>query len=200
MAEKSKIESAVFIIESLTRSDEKDERFEGRILNHILGLANKEVQYVYIRTVKELETVLKEFGNSRMRYLHFSCHGNANTIALGLENLSFAKFSNIVRPYLYKRRLFFSACEVVNKYLAAKVIPGSGCYSVIGPEKPISFGDAAIMWSSFYHLMFRENQKVMKKEQIEANLKGFYKTFNVPFLYYGSSKSAPEGFKKHVLS
>jgi hypothetical protein len=45
----------VFIIESLKFSDEKKDRFEGKILSQILHLGGKESKYYYIRTEKELK-------------------------------------------------------------------------------------------------------------------------------------------------
>jgi len=80
MSTKPKTQPSVFIIESLSLQDERHDRFEGRILNHILMLARKDVRYAYIRTTKELRAMLKEFDQSRMRYLHISCHGNPTAL------------------------------------------------------------------------------------------------------------------------
>jgi hypothetical protein len=49
---------------------------EGQNLQQILHLSGKEAEYVYIRTVKELEEVLNQYYESNFRYLHISCHGN----------------------------------------------------------------------------------------------------------------------------
>ena len=61
-----------------------------------------------------------------------------------------------MRPFLNNRRFFVSACDVVNDGLASAVLPNSGCHSLIGPNYPINMDDAVLMWSSFYHLMFRD--------------------------------------------
>lgn len=190
--------ASLFIIESLRFKDESEECFEGRILHQVLRLARKEVRYFYVRTRKELQAVLRKFNQSRMRYLHISCHGSPDAIALTLDNLSFREFASLVNPYLPHRRLFFSACEVVNSNLAKLIIPQSGCYSVIGPREEVSFADAALMWSSFYHLMFRLNPDAMKGADIRGVLAKICPTFEVPFLYYRSSKSDPRGYKKYA--
>jgi hypothetical protein len=54
---------------------------------------------------------------------------------------------------------------------ASAIIPSSKCYSIIGPIKKVSFGDAAIIWASFYHLMFSVDEKKMKRSRILPILK-----------------------------
>ena len=65
-------------------------------------------------------------------------------------------------------------------------------------SRRISFGDAALMWSSFYHLMFRSNPDSMKGKDIKSVLEKSCTAFGVPFVYYRSSRSARSGYKKHV--
>lgn len=74
--DKARTSPRVFIIESLSLHDERNERFEGRILKQILRLGGKESRYYYIRTRRELEKIVILFGKSGFRYLHISCHGN----------------------------------------------------------------------------------------------------------------------------
>ncbi len=97
---------ALFIIESLDFEDEKERR-EGRIIRQMLRLGNERVRYIYIRTAQELQFALGEFRRSNFRYLHISCHGDRNTVALTLDQLSFGDFAEEIRPYLRDRRLFF---------------------------------------------------------------------------------------------
>ena len=124
----------LFIIESLDFEDEKNRR-EGKILQQILRLSGEKVRYIYIRTAQELPFALEEFRRSNYRYLHISCHGSKNIVALTLDQLTFEDFAAKVCPYLDHRRLFFSACSVVNEDLARAIIPESGCYSIVGPRK-----------------------------------------------------------------
>jgi hypothetical protein len=168
---KSNTKFSLYIVESLDFDDEPRRR-EGRILRDILRLADHKVHYMYIRTRKELEEVLYQFQDSGSRYLHLSSHGNKANIGLTLDRIPFSEFGKMVRPFLKERRLFVSACEVVNDGLAAAVLPSSKCHSLIGPNYQINMDDAVLMWSSFYHLMFRDPEiKVMKSGKIRWALR-----------------------------
>ena len=188
---------SLFIIESLAYEDERSRR-EGRILRDIFKLGGHESQYVYIRTRKELQWAMRKFAASRKRYLHISCHGGSSSIDLTLDRLTFDDFAADVTPYLNKRRLFMSACAVVNKNLARAMLHGSQCYSLVGPAKSIYFDDAALMWASFYHLMFRNYATSMNEHAIKVALAKIHDTFQVPFTYYKPIKKRP-GYKKVSL-
>jgi hypothetical protein len=99
-----------------------------------------------------------------------------------LDKISFKEFGEEIKPYLYERRLFFSACEVVNQNLHDAVMPNSDCYSLIGPKDKIRFSDALIMWATFYHLMLRDST-AMKSAKIRAVLHTIKKTFGTTFEY-----------------
>lgn len=194
-----KTKPSVFIIESLRFKDERSGHLEGQILQQILHLSGKEAEYVYIRTAKELEEVLDQFYDSNFRYLHISCHGNDREIALTLDTLKFAEFGEIVRPALKNRRLFVSACSVVNKTFAAAVIPSSQCQSIVGPGKDILFGDAAMMWAAFYHLVFKANADAMNLQAIRSALEKTRRAFGIPFKYFAKSESSSVGYKEHSI-
>jgi hypothetical protein len=115
----------VFILESLERKDENEERFEGRIISAILKMSGKECKYYYVRTNKELTHFLAEFQESNYRYLHISCHANGSSLFTTYDTLPFDRFGFMVRPYLRNKRLFVSACSAVGPSLA-KVIFGTG--------------------------------------------------------------------------
>jgi hypothetical protein len=178
-----KTRPGVFIIESLGFRDERKKRFEGQILRDMLTLSGKEVQYWYVRTWKELtEEIFQRFYDSKLRYLHLSCHGNSTHVCLTLDNVPFKEFGEEISNYLPERRLFVSACEVVNPAFSKAVNPDGECYSIIGPRDEIRFDDAAVMWASFYHLMLRDS-KVMRSKQIRATLTRLKETFGQTFLY-----------------
>jgi hypothetical protein len=110
-----KTRPGVFIIESLGFRDERKRRFEGQILRDMLTLSGKEVQYWYVRTWKELtDDIFQRFYDSKLRYLHLSCHGNSTHVCLTLDDVPFKEFGEEISNYLPERRLFVSACEVVN--------------------------------------------------------------------------------------
>ena len=185
------MEENVFVIESVTFNDEQKRRREGKILTEVLNLAGKKPTYFYIRTQKELVAVLKKFGKSDFRYLHISCHGSKNEIATTLDTIPFEEFGEIVRPHLRERRLFLSTCDATNTSLAKVLIPGSGCHSLIGPKGTIHFGDAALVWASFYHLMFQISSGRMKRQNINQVLQRLCETFDLSLRYYGSSRHSP---------
>jgi hypothetical protein len=178
-----KTHAGVFIIESLSFKDECKKRFEGQILRDMLTLSEKKVEYWYVRTWKELtDEVFDRFYDSKLRYLHLSCHGNSTHVCLTLDNVPFKEFGEMISNYLPERRLFVSACEVVNPAFSQAVNPDGECYSVIGPQDDICFDDAAVMWASFYHLMLR-NSKVMRSQEIRKTLERLKKTFGQTFVY-----------------
>jgi len=178
-----KTRPGVFIIESLKLSDEKKIRFEGKILRDILLLSGKEVEYWYVRTWKELtEGIFQRFYDSGLRYLHLSCHGNDESVCLTFDTVPFQEFGQEIQSYLPNRRLFVSACQVVNKAFAKAANPDEECYSIIGPEGEIGFDDAVVMWASFYHLMLR-NSKAMRAKEIRATLRSLEDIFGEKFVY-----------------
>jgi hypothetical protein len=186
----------LFIIESLNFENEQDGHLEGGILRDILRLSNRSADYMYIRTVRELEVALEHFQDSNKRYLHLSCHGNDHTVALTLDSLGFKEFGDLVKPFVCKRRLFVSACEVVNSEFAAAVLPGSDCYSLVGSRNKISFGDAAMMWASFYHLMLRDpDQEEIKGGKIRWGLRRLKAAFGVEFDYFKPTGNV-QGYEK----
>ena len=189
----------VFIIESLGFEDEKENRFEGKLLSQILHLGGKESQYYYIRTKRELEEVLEFFNESDYRYLHISCHGSESAIYTTLDTLTFPELCELLIPYLKKRRLFISACSSVNDNLAREIIPPSECYSLIGPKEDIYFHDAAIIWASFYHLMFKESPKAMKRKDILPTLRKMVNTFGIPLNYFSISRKSKKGYKRSKI-
>jgi hypothetical protein len=160
----------VFIIESLALDDEKGDQFEGRRLKDKLDLSGKLCQYFYIRTRKELEEILKEFTRTRYRYLHVSCHGANRSgkryLYTTFDEMDFADVGKILKPYINDRRVFISACQAASMSLAYTLMASTRCYSVMAPTNNINVHDAAFFWASFYHVMFKENDRSMKLETI----------------------------------
>ena len=73
--------------------------------------------------------------------------------------------------------------------LAAELLRGSGCYSVIGPRDTIFFSDAALVWASFYHLIFKTDPSVMKRKWMLAHLRSAVNLFGVRMNYFSASRS-----------
>lgn len=184
----------LFIIESLRFEDEKENLFEGKVLSQMLRLSGSEPRYIYLRTKQELEEVIDQFKDSNFRYLHFSCHGNSKGISLTLDNMSFEELSEMLAPCLEKKRVFFSSCKVMNETLASVLLKKTGCYSVIGPSKNINFDRATAFWSSFYHLMLRDEAKSMKRDKLQEYTSSLQQLFDVHMRYFAISKSEKNGF------
>lgn len=190
----------VFIIESLGFDDERDELYEGKILSNILELNGKNPIYYYIRTKREFEEVLDFFEDSRYRYLHLSCHGSKNSMETTLDSITFTELEEILKPCLSYRRLFLSACSMVNKSLAKSILADSKCHSIIGPYAPVRFSDSAIFWASFYHLMFAENDNSMVLKDIRSSIKKLTNLYEVPINYYSASTKLKQGFSYRKIN
>ena len=176
---------SVFVIESLSEENEKEDCFEGSFLRSFLRLSGKDVDYIYIRTARELEHALNLFQASNKRYLHLSCHANKNEIGLTLDSLSLADFARYAAPYLNNRRLFLSACEVTTLKLAREIFAEqSGCHSIIGFGDSPDIRDAALMWTTFYHEIFKDDPDKMSRVRINGVLESLAKFFKVKLQHY----------------
>jgi hypothetical protein len=181
--------AGVFIIESLQLTDEEKGLYEGKIISSILQLNKVPSKYYYIRTAKEFREVLKIFDKLKFRYLHISCHGDGQSLSLTLDSFNYTELGRILEPYLRDKRLFISDCSSVNKKVAWAVIPASQCYSLIGPQNDIEFRDAAVIWASFYHLMFKQNASIMVREHLVSNIQKVVNTFGQPMNYFSRSRT-----------
>lgn len=190
----------VFIVESLSPDDEGNGRFEGAIVSRMLQLHGKNPKYRYVRNSGELRSAIRSFGKSNYRYLHISCHGDPEGMELtNQEEIDFDILAEMLQPHLKRRRLFISACSMVHKDLAEAVIPASGCYSVIGPTEDIGFADAAIFWSSLYHLLFSQSASSIKHATLKRRLQSASNLFRLDIAYYSKSKNRKAGFKENLL-
>lgn len=190
----------IFIIESLDFKDERAERFEGRIISQILALSGKKCEYCYIRTKRELKALLEQFKSSHYRYLHLSCHGSSDSMFTTLDPIPFTEFGSLIRPFLSKRRLFVSACSATNRTLAEAIMPDSGCYSILGPDEDILFSDAAVLWASFYHVMFNADSEAMKYKTIKAKAQEVSDMYRVRLKLIGHDEKDSKGFKLRTIT
>jgi len=83
--------------------------------------------------------------------------------------------------------------------LARAIIPQSGCFSVIGPNEKVRFTDAAILWSSLYHLMFSRNSEAMRRADLVAFLRQTSKLFQVNMSFFSKSASGRHGVSRDLL-
>jgi hypothetical protein len=184
----------VFIIESLRFKDEKDKTFEGEILSKILALSGKTCEYYYIRTQRELGHVLKLFALSGYRYLHLSCHGSSTGMATTLDSLTFPELAQLATPHLDGRRLFISACSMVNDRLARAIMPQSRCSSILGPTQTVNFDDAAILWASLYHVLFAEDATAIKRQTLTIKAQEVADMYRVKLRYFTRDSTSKNGY------
>ena len=97
---------------------------------------------------------------------------------------------------LENRCVLVSACEMANSKLAKQLLPGSRCYSLIGPARAINSDDAAAFWVSFYHLMFRANERGMGRKDLQWCITELAALYGEPINYFAASRSAKQGFKR----
>lgn len=190
----------VYVIETLNPDDEGNGRFEGAVLSQILRLHGKNPKYRYVRTRQQFEKAVRNFGASGYRYLHISAHADSEGMCTtNQDEIDYDELADLLRPHMKGRRLFLSACSMVHEELAAEVIPGSGCYSVVGPTQDIRFTDAAVVWSSIYHLMFARNASKMVHKDLKAQLQRVTELFDVRLAYYSASRVKKRGYTKDLL-
>ncbi len=195
MGKKEKTQPDVCIFESLRQNDE----LEGTKLIDVLHSSGKDPIYHSIRTKQKLAERMEHFQASRYRYLHLSCHGDSESIEIGLDEIYFEELAEILIPYLDRRRLFVSSCEVVNEDLAEAIIRRSGCLSVAGPTEKIGFSDAEQIWKSFYKMAFAKNPSRMASKEIRRILKDLANLFSVPMAFYGKKRTSND-FSRRIFN
>jgi len=173
------------IVESLGFLEEDTHR-EGEIISRTLRLSGKTTHYSYLRSCEELKAFVKEFGDSKHRYLHIACHGNPASFFTTTGNISAVTFANLLAPHACKRRIFLSSCQAARSNFARKLLERQpGCYSILAPVGNIYFDDAAIFWTAFYHLIFKENYDSMNRSTIESTVEQCAKLVEQKFrLFY----------------
>ena len=179
----------VFIIESMDIDNELEGNLDGAVLKKMLDLCHIPNKYFYIRTVFELEEIIKLYSQSGFGFLHLACHGNEQELGLTLEYIDFSELELIIGKHLYHRRLFLSACKATRFELAKHFIPKYHCYSVVGSPDNIEVDKAAVFWSSFYYLMYNLNSSEMPQREIMPILESVTKTFSVKLNYYSIIKN-----------
>jgi hypothetical protein len=87
-------------------------------------------------------------------------------------------------PFLQYRRLFLSACKAACFSLAEYFITQHHCYSVMGSPDAIEYDKAAIIWSSYYYLMHKDDKLRMWQKNIIPTLENITRTFSAELNYY----------------
>lgn len=98
-------------------------------------------------------------------------------MGLILDEVSFEELASLL-GIIEKRRVFFSACSVVNAALK-DALKRYAPRSIVGPNHDVGFYDAAIFWASFYRLVFKANDDRMSNENIIEIIKKISPIFEV---------------------
>lgn len=188
----------VFIIESIDLDNERLGNLDGLVLKKILDLCGIPNDYYYIRTILELEHVIEKFKESDFGFLHIACHGNEEGLSLCFEDIIFEELELLIGKHLKYRRLFLSACKVARFELAKYLIPQYHVYSVIGTPDNIEIDKAAVFWSSFYYLMYSNDQDQMFQVDLLPTLETISKTFNLRLDYFSIIKESNPKSMTHL--
>ncbi len=174
-----------FILESLGHEDEKEARFDGKILYEVLKLHGKNPLYYYFRTQRELIEFAKIYSESGYRYLHLSCHGGEDIVQYTFGNSNYKDFAGIFEKKLHNRRLFVSGCSLGNMYFAYEVFEtNGGMYSITAPTKKVYFHQSVSFWSAFYYMMYAWDDTMMKKKRLNQVLTQLTTIFEMPLAHY----------------
>ena len=119
-------------------------------------------------------------------------------MATTFDNISYADLGGMLSPHLKGRRVFVSACQMATFGLAEQILPDTGCYSLIGPKRSIRFDDAAAFWISFYHLMFKLNDRSMKREGLRQRITQLSQIYEEPINYFAPSKKEERGYVRVI--
>ncbi len=174
----------VFIVESMDTDNEINENLDGKVLKKMLDLCGIPNFYIYIRTKPELDHAMDLFRQTDYGFLHISCHGSNEGLHLTLDDITFEELELIMGPHLKYRRLFLSACRAACFALAEYFIPRHHCYSVMGSPDSIDYDKAAILWSSYYYLMYKDDKERMWQKNIIPTLQNITRTFGENLNYF----------------
>jgi hypothetical protein len=79
-------------------------------------------------------------------------------------------------------------------------MPDSGCYSILGPDQDIYFSDAAVLWASFYHVMFAADSTAMKYKTIKAKAQEVADMYRVRLTLIGHDQDHSKGYKIRTIT
>jgi hypothetical protein len=203
--------SFVYIVESPSGDDLYDGRTEGRALCESLVLAGHAHTYTLasdrVRLERALSTssfddrLLTEWRrHSAPPVIHISAHGNIDGIALSSgELISWHDLREMMSPINDKMSdgllVCFSTCSGyasvrMSMYLEDNIRP---FWAIVGSGGNVSWGDALVGFTSFYHHWF-QNKNVADCVSAMRAASGHSDFF------FQSGQESKEGFRRYVAS
>jgi hypothetical protein len=157
----------VYIIESPKPEDLLDNRFEGRVLEEALGLA--EIPYSYSLSISKemfVRCMGPRLSNEILRLrslpiLHLSMHGDQNGIALtDGEHIEWSELAELIRPLvkILKGRLIISLSACYSAAGCRMAMTNSSDLPfglLVGSLSQVAWADAAVAYVAFYHRLFK---------------------------------------------
>jgi len=101
-----------------------------------------------------------------------------------IEPIPAIEMADLLAPHLNHRRLFISACLATDNKFVTALMERTDCSSVLGPSGSPNFDDAAIFWTAFYHMMFKQNPNSMTNAIIEENVRKCASLVNEQFTFF----------------
>jgi hypothetical protein len=116
-----------------------------------------------------------------------------------LDRLCFGDLAKCFGDSIKDKRLFLSACQVVNRDFAKIIMEECNPLSIIGPRTNVAFDDADLLWSSIYSKMFTINPKAMSSADLLETAAAAAGYFEVPMMYYLRDRKRPSGFRSNAF-
>jgi hypothetical protein len=197
----------LFVVESRKIKEEAKGKRQGLVLTEMMALLGIKSEYRYIRTQKELEEMVSQYYDSKFRYLHFSMHGVTDGKGKPVGKFSFAldrvTYDAFCKPLLWdiankegKRRLFISACHVMEDLIDYFEARNNSFVSIIFPSEKIETSVAPLAWATFYHNMFTLEKRSMSNAHIKENLNNVCRFFGVRFKAYFRKQNGNNQYEK----
>jgi len=148
----------VFVIEALHAADYDVGRADGDVLANHLHLMGVQKAYCKVKNKIEFQDAIIKFKLSRCRFLHVSCHGeaNANVLDIGDDAVNYEELATLLKGSLTGKRIAFSACYLGNDRLA-RILFGKnkGLHSFMAFSHSVAFDLASAFWIAYYTMAVR---------------------------------------------
>lgn len=174
--------SDLFVIEVLRPNDYACFCADGQQLVAQMQALGFDTRYVRAYDKKSFKDAVSQFGDSKFKWLHISCHGADNGIELydekweskaswSPEIVCFSEFAKLFETTLATCRMTISGCRTGNEDLARNMfMHNTGLQSVVAPAGDLPIDIAAPLWVSFYTLLIRQSRIVGRDGKITAEM------------------------------
>jgi hypothetical protein len=167
-----------YIIESLKDGDVED----GLIFNEALDSIKKVPKYKNVKNIEEFKDALKDFENSRYKYLLISSHADEENLQLTDEDINAEDFEDFEIKF-DQRRIFMSTCYG-GSFLFAKYFIRNGAYSVVGTPDKLKQIVAIGMWPTMLIVFERLSNTILKFSELNKTMRLMSEVYQINLHYY----------------